>query len=311
MDNKLTPFAFFRAFDLAFFVPGVVILLSVEYSLRETGSDSLFEMISMKGIVGQNQSYLRSICLGISTLVCVYVCGLICHSVTWLLVRLRRSYDRVKTDEVKGLDQYLSEFLGDTAVSENSGLDEIENFAAKVKSVLEDNAKERKREFIANRLELIKELQVRIRPNTGSNFVYRIFNSLLKWFWSPYLFVKNARRRNSVRELIEAVKFPDSSLAHVSNSEWTNDKNLISDYVSYFWYLRSTCWNLTTALLFAALYNFFMSGGNSYGVWIVSKPIIVLLVAVLFLLMGNAYDRSYNQRKLLVRRICKHEEKTE
>jgi hypothetical protein len=82
--QELSPALFFRAFDLAFFIPGSLILIQLLYEFRK---DKPWEMV-MKG----DEKTAQSILLVAGFVILSFVLGLVCHAIHRLLYGFAESY---------------------------------------------------------------------------------------------------------------------------------------------------------------------------------------------------------------------------
>ena len=308
MEQKLSPYAFFRAFDLAFFVPGVILLLSIEYSLRQAGMPGVVNLIRSDGSAESTAFSVRAIAEGISMLVIAYVAGLTCHSITWGFVQWRRGDEAsVRNRLVKQeIEEYLTSQTGTQVINDLVGQTTTEarlRQAETIRHQLADRIKLENDLLVAKRIEQIKD----IPPGRFSQFLRGIrLNSLADQ-------MDQKKRNEALRNLVSSIKSADESCEHEVDRSWTNDKQLISEYMSYFWYLRSTCWNLATAMVLAGFINLAVSQNavdeyqKAASEGSLGRVMILLSMAALFYVMGGSYNHSHAKRRRLVRTICRHE----
>lgn len=213
-SDQLQPSIFFRAFDIAFFVPGMILFLAILFSYGEYSvvsasvSNSSSKVSLFDRILDMQESQLSSIAV-LQIIVIVlgsYICGLGCHAFSWC-------WHKFTVDWAKNLaprNRYLQ-------------------WATRVLQFIFGLRPKDCREFPPHKRQLDSDSETsdvasETEPNGES---------------------ADLGNRDGESSLVERKIGRSPS----SEKYWTTDPHHYARRVDYFWYLRGTCWNASFAVL--------------------------------------------------------------
>lgn len=293
-SDQLQPSIFFRAFDIAFFVPGMILFLSVLFSYSEytttiatmsqvvsegsqSANDSMFDRF-----LSMNETQLSTIAIVqiVMLVLGCYVCGLVCHSVSWC--SMNRVVEWLSNRKPSGafrqhfcrIAQFLVGLRSKDCVAFHDKTTNNKN-----EDVGDDELSESEQEsLVAESLEASQNQNI-----IGSG---------------------------------EASQFP-------ADKVWTTDVLHYTRRVDYFWYLRGTCWNASFALLVGGTLLLFSRwsseraqslGAQTWGdgLWRLHEipstylwGVGIVTVCSFFLLrIGTRFGASCESRKELCKHVC-------